>query len=863
MKNLLLVLVMLLCSNLYSQEKEPVDYVDPFLGTSSSRWMLFPGATMPFGMVKLSPDNTDKWLMDAGYEYLIESISGFGFIHSWKMGSILTMSTTGKVKIKPGLKNSPDDGYRSRYSHVNEEASPGYYSVYLEDYDIKAELTATTRSGFQRYTFPKTKDAHILFDLEVPEENRSIIIEAAIIKVNDSEIAGFVNRKEGWNEYKLHFVARFSKPFNSLTGWKGEKIITDINKISTNKNIDIGALINFTTQDEQIVLVKTGISFVSIEQARLNMEMETEQFGWNFDAVHQHARDVWNNLLSKIKIEGGTEVDKLKFYTNLYRAYGARTIFSDVNGKYVDMCENVQQLTDPESPIYGCDAFWNTFWNLNQLWGLVNPDITNKWVNSLLEIYDRGGWLPKGPGGIEYSGIMVASHEIPFIVGAYQKGIRNFDINKAYRAIKEIQMNPGKRHECGGFVGNHNLKTYMDMGFVSSDEGHVSNTLEYAYDDWCAAQMAKSLGKNDDYSYFMNRSQYYKNVFDPSTGYFRPKHTAGPWLKHFVPIVEAVGKEDNFGGKDYVEGNAWQYAFFVPHNVKGLISLIGSDKFNRRLYDGFELSKPNYVSRFVNHSNQPNMQAAWLFNYSGKPWLTQKWVREILDNYYGSGPVNGYPGDEDQGQMGAWFVMSAMGLFEMDGGASTKPVYEIASPLFEKITIRLDGKYYSGKEFTILAKNSSKRNRYIQSATLNGKILNKFWFNHSELVKGGELILQMGSSPNKEWAADSPVPQINDVEPIVTTPYIISDSKLFLNKTNVSLANDTYGAKIYYTLDGSEPAKNSQLYIHPFPVNKTTTINMLAFVNDHVSLPATAIVDKAELLEPNDSVNVTPGVNYN
>ncbi len=863
MERIALLLVMLLCSNLYSQNIEPVDYVDPFAGTSSSRWMLFPGPTMPFGMVKLSPDNTDDYLMDAGYEYSIESISGFGFIHSWKMGSIITMPTVGKVKIKPGLKTNPDEGYRSRYSHNNEKASPGYYSVYLEDYDIKAELTTTTRTGIQRYTFPKTKDAHILFDLEVPEEDRSTIIKASIKKINDTEIIGLVTRKESWNEYTLHFVAQFSKPFNSLTGWKGEKVETDIIEISTNENIDIGALVNFSTLDNQIIVMKTGISFVSIEQARLNLEMETNQFGWNFDDAHRNARKTWNSILKKIKIEGGKESNKIKFYTNMYRAYCARTIFSDANGKYVDMCENVQQLKNPDSPVYGCDAFWNTFWNLNQLWSLVTPDVTNKWVNSLLEIYDRGGWLPKGPGGIEYSSVMVASHEIPFIVGAYQKGIRNYDIDKAYRAIKEIQINPGKGHECGGSVGNHSLKPYLDNGFVSWEDGHVSNTLEYAYDDWCVAQMAKSLGKNVDYKYFMKRSQYYKNVFDPSTGYFRPKHKGGPWIKHFQPVVKAVGKEDNFGSKDFVEGNAWQYSFFVPHDVKELTHLIGVDEFNKRLDNGFELSKPNYVSQFVNHSNQPNMQAAWLFNYSGKPWLTQKWVREILDNYYGTGPVNGYPGDEDQGQMGAWFVMSAMGLFEMDGGASANPVYEIASPLFEKIIILLDEKYFSGKEFTILANNFSESNKYIQSATFSGKRLNKFWFNHSELVDGGTLVLEMGPNPNKEWAVDSPTPQVSDVEPIVTTPYINSDSKLFIGKTKVFLACDTDGAKIHYTLDGSEPTQKSNFYKTPFQITETTIIKMIAVDDNRMSLPATTNVEKAKLLLPDEPKNVEAGIGYN
>jgi len=864
MQRLFFLLVMLLCSNLYSQEKEPVDYVDPLLGTSSSRWMLYPGACMPFGMVKLSPDNSEiSGMLDAGYEYTTESISGFGHVHSWMMGSFLTMPTIGSLKTKPGLKSNPDEGYRSRFSHKNEKASPGYYSVYLDDYNVKAELTATTRTGFQRYTFPKNSNAHILFDLQIPEEGRPKIIKAEIVKISDSEIAGFVKRNDAWNEYTLHFVAWFNRPFKSLDGWKGEQIEMDVEKIAINSNLDIGAFVKFSTEEDQIVLMKTGISYVSIEQARINMGMETDQFGWDFDAAHKNARGTWNEILQKIKVEGGTETDKIKFYTGMYRAYSARTIFSDANGKYVDMCENVQQLENPDSPVYGCDAFWNTFWNLNQLWSLVTPDVTNKWINSLLEIYDRGGWLPKGPGGIEYSSIMVASHEIAMIVGAYQKGIRNYDVDKAYRAIREIQTNQGEPHECGGYVGNRNLSSYMEMGFVPREMGYVSNTLEYAYDDWCVAQMANSLGKNDDYKYFMKRSQNYKNVFDPTTRYFRPKHIGGPWIKHFNPVTKAVGKEDNFGGRDFVEGNAWQYSFFVPHDIKGLTNLIGINEFNKRLNDGFELSKPNYVSEFVNHSNQPNMQAAWMFNYSGKPWLTQKWVREILDNYYGTGPVNGYPGDEDQGQMGAWFVMSAIGLFQMDGGASVKPVYEIASPLFEKITIKLDDKYYSGNEFVIIAKNNSKRNKYIQSATLNGKPLNNFWFYHSDLINGGILVLEMGSEPNENWASKNSTPQINDVKPIVTTPYVNSNNKIFLERTEISLACDTEGAKIYYTVDGSEPTINSKLYVNSLQIVETTTIKMIAIKNSSVSLLATAVIETAGLMQPIETGSVEQGLLYN
>ena len=731
----------------------PVSFVDPLLGTSSSRWMLYPGPSMPFGMVKLSPDNTEQSGLDAGYEYTIESISGFGHVHSWGMGSVLTMPTTGPLRVIPGPHDDPDEGYRSRYRHDRETASPGYYAVTLDDYGIRAELTATTRTGIQRYTFPEAKEAYVLFDLKIPEGHRTPLVEGRIRRVSDTEIEGYAKRKGGWNEYTLHFVTQFSKPFDSFGGWSGDEVMRGRQQVSGEGDKDLGGFVRFATDADEVVLLKTGISLVSIEQARLNLETETARWEWDFDAVRDHARSTWNTLLSKIEVAGGTKTDKTKFYTNMYRSYCGRTIWSDVNGKYVDMYEKVRQLDDPASPVYGCDAFWNTFWNLNQLWALVTPDVTSKWVKSLLEINDRGGWLPKGPGGIEYSSIMVASHEIALIVGAYQKGIRDFDVEKAYAAIRHNQMEPGKRHEGGGHVGNGQLEVYMKLGYVPREKGPVSNTLEYAYDDWCVAEMAKALGKDDDYAYFKDRAGNYRNVFDSETKYVRPKYGDGRWVDGFNPLVKAVGKEDNFGNKDYIEGNGWQYTWFVPHDVQGLVDLFGREEFNRRLAEGFEKARPKFVSHYINHSNQPNMQAAYLFNYSGAPWLTQKWAREIMDHYYGTGPVDGYPGDEDQGQMGAWYVMSALGLFQMRGGAATEPVYELGSPLFERVTLHLDGRYYPGGRFVIEARNNSKANVYIQSAMLDGKVLDRPWFYHRELVDGGRLVLEMGSEPNRGWGS--------------------------------------------------------------------------------------------------------------
>lgn len=744
--------------------KSPVDYVDPMIGTQNSRWILFPGPTLPFGMVKLSPDNQELgW--KAGYEYSIDNIAGFSHIHSWTMAGLLTMPTTGELKTNPGTERHPENGYRSKFKHENEEASVGYYSVLLDDYNVKAELTTTTRTGFQRYTYPENDSARILIDLQIPSEYGFEISYTEITKVSDTEIEGLSYqqslRKANYNEYVLHFVMRFNKPFKTLNGWVKEDVYRNVERVSSDfGHKDVGAFVEFETEEGEQIMVQSGISLVSIDQARLNLETELNPYNWNFDAVVNDSKKQWNDLLSVIEVEGGTEVNKTKFYTNLYRAYAGRTTWSDVNGKYMDMFEKVQQLPDPTKPVYGSDGFWITMWNLNQLWTLATPDIANNWVNSFLEIYDKGGWIPRGPTGIEYSAIMVASHQISLMVSAYQKGIRNYDVNKAWESVFKLQTVQGHPHEAGGYVGNRHLTTYLQHGYVPDEDGPVSNTLAYAYDDWTVAQFAKALDKPGEYKQFMHRAYNYQNVFDPSVGFMRRKYKDGTWVENFQQFGQVA-----WLGSGWVEGNAWQYTYFVPHDLKGLIDLMGKDEFNNRLEKGFETSAPhNFNSEHlgtnsldgmgvlpVNHGNQPNMQASYLFNYSGKPWLTQKWASEIMEKYYGSTPETGWLGDEDQGQMGAWYVMSAMGLFEMDGGASVKPIYEIGSPRFEKVTIHLDEKYYPGGKFEIYAKNASKENIYIQSAKLNGKKLDGPWFYHADLVKGGKLELIMGSKPNKKW----------------------------------------------------------------------------------------------------------------
>ena len=740
--------------------RQPVDDVNPFIGTTGPglRWMLFPGAAMPFGMVKLSPDNKE-WSGRAGsgragYDYKIPTILGFSHVHSWTMSGLLMMPATGPLKLVQGPESGSPESFRSRFRHETESASPGYYAVKLDDYGVRCELTATTRAGFQRYTFPKSDQARILLVLNVPGEYGNVVKNAVIRRVSGTEIEGESEQTNDaiytFQKYKLHFVVRFSKPFDSMGGWVGTSITPDAKEITGNG--DVGAFVNYQTTEGEVIQVKTGISFVSIKQARMNLDTEMNHFGWNFDAVRKNAGGIWNDLLKKIEVEGGSERDRTKFYTNLYRSYVTRAIFSDVNGEYVDPNGDIRQLKNPESPMLGCDAFWNTFWDLNQLWGLVNPEILNQWARSQLQLNDDGGWLSKGPGGLRYSGVMVGEHDIALLVGAWQKGIRNFDGEKAFAAIKHVQTTPGKQYYSDihsgrwidGWVGMEQLPSYRDLGYVPVEEVNAwtSLTLEYAYDDWCAAQMAKALGKMEDYQYFSKRAQNYRNIWDASVGYFRARHRDGTWVEDFSPSQT----------KGLLEGTAWQYSFYVPHDMKGLIELMGKDELVRRLNKGFEDSRPSFARGFVDMGNEQNMQAPWIFNYAGAPWLTQKWTREVMEHSYFAKPA-GYTGDEDEGQMGSFFVLMAMGLFEMDGGCSTRPIYEIGSPLFNRIVVHLDRRYYPGRQFAIEAKNNSPENVYIQSATLNGKPLDKPWIYHSDVVKGATLILTMGPEPNTNWGA--------------------------------------------------------------------------------------------------------------
>ena len=762
----------------------PADYVDVFMGTAHSRWMIAPGPWMPFSMVKLSPDNQPQsWC--AGYDYTHEYIDCFSHIHEWTMAGLGMMPTVGPLRTHPGLDEA---GYSSRIDKSTERGGIGFYEVQLKDSGITVELTATTRASLQRYTFPTSDEARVLFSFLLPQEYVMHVLSAKVRRVGTNEIEGDIQTDtpdihlgispRGDQHYVLHFVSRFSRPFESMGGWQnlsgsnvtikvgssrpaeetngwaGGEVMTNVQEL--NLSGDCGAFVNFKTSAGDAVEVRTGISLVSVDDARQNLEQElAKPFGWNFAAVVKNQRRVWNDIFDRVEIETPNAREKTRFYSNLYRALSDRNTWSDVNGDWVDPEGRVQRLDNPENVMLGCDALWTTFWNLNQAMNLLAPEWSARWAKSELQLYDKCGWLAKGPAGLQYLSIMVAEHEIPLMVAACQAGISGLDKEKVLAASVKMQTSPPQYTPGGGRVGNENLEAYLKYGYVPADgplHDRTSDTEEYAYDDWTVGQLALALGHKDVAETFLKRSQNWRNAFDETSGYARPRNVDGSWVTPFDPF--------RTGG--FTEGNAWQYTWFVPQDVAGLVQAMGRDRFISRLNEGFESCAPvrfnGGAHAAVDQGNQPTMEVAWLFNWAGAPWLSEKWTRAILAAYYGYHPADAYLGDEDQGQMSSWFVMSAMGLFQTDGGCRVDPIYEIGSPLYPKITIYLSDKYFGGKTFVIEARHASPGNDYIQSATFNGKPLNQWWIRQSDLIKGGRLVLDLGSTPNKNWGTGCPLP---------------------------------------------------------------------------------------------------------
>lgn len=775
-----LVLVVVFYQIGHSQTKEPIDYVDPFIGTDFFGHT-FPGASLPNALVHLSPDiHTEGWTYCAGYVYSESSLMGFSHTH-WSGvgmvngGEILLMPTTSnKLKIVPGSLENPDEGYRSRFDHKDEKASPGYYSVKLKDYDVNAELTATQRAGFHRYTFPKSMNSRIILDVghQIGDMTQGEFSELKIIDNNRIEGA----KAAGLG--KVYFVAEFSKPFLYYGTFDASyKTPESDGSVFPYKNAEvgdkIGAFVQYHTEDNEEVLVKVGLSYTSIEGARKNLHQEIPD--WDFDAVRENAKKIWNKELSKITVNEATEDQKQIFTTALYRSLLSQYISQDVDGKYFGSDGEVHEAKGFD--FYGSFSCWDTYRTQHPLMTLISPEHVNDYVKSIAAKVENYGWLPAQHFLNVYGESMVGDHLIPVIVDAYMKGYRDFDINLLYKAMRKKALELPKApvpHEAG----RSGLTFYLEKGYAPIDKvtEAVPNTLELAYDDWCIAQLAKELGKTKDYELFTKRAYNYKNVWDPKTKFMRPKKYDGQFLpelgtneqeivkvgdhsyyKYFDPLL--VGRRPN---RHYTESNAWQYVWSVQHDPQGLIDLFGNKKqFIDKLDTFFEMSPiispPKYVGvvgtigQYV-QGNQPSHHVAYLYNYAGEPWKTQYRARQVTEEMYRVGP-GGLPGNDDMGSLSSWYILSSMGIYPMAPGSTT---YTIGSPIFGEVTLKLE----KNKTFTIRTLNNSKENKYIQSATLNGKTFNRTWITHEEITKGGTLQFKMGPRPNKKWGVSDLPPSL-------------------------------------------------------------------------------------------------------
>jgi len=757
-----------------NDNSDPVGYVNPFIGTDYFGHA-FPGPALPFGLVHVSPDiDTTGWNWKSGYHYIGKSIMGFSQLHSnGGGGDILLMPTIGsKIHTRPGSRKDPDEGYRSRFSHKEEKASPGYYEVMLKDYNVRAEVTTTRRVAFYKYIFPKSNDANILIDLGHGVRNP---VKKAYVKINadKNQLEGF---RKSTNGSKVYFVIQFNKKFSSFGTWNNHGNHPESNTetkypyktAETGKHI--GAFVRYHTTKNESILVKVGISFVSIKGALANLNQEAHN--WDFKKVKENARKIWNKQLSKITVEGGTKKQKQIFYTALYHTLLYQYISNDIDGKYFGMDKKIHK----ESWGYFYPKFqaWDTFRGEYPLMTLIEPHHVPNMMKSIVANYNHFGWLPAQHARNLFGEGMIGDHLVPIIVDSYIKGIHGYNIHTLYKAMKKKALS--YPNDLDSSDGRSGLKYYKKLGYIPVNrvKESVSKTLEYSYDDWCIAQLAKKLDRKKDYTLFKKRALYYRNLYDPSTGFMRPKKANGKWLgrcNNDKPKIISDGYNSYYSCFDplfvgvmpyrfYAESNAWQYLWFVPQDIRGLINLMGGkNKFVSRLDHFFtmspEITGPEYIGvvgtigQYV-HGNEPDFQVPYLYDYAGAPWKTQRIVRKIMRDEYSAGP-GGISGNCDAGAMSAWYVFSAMGFYPVCPG---RPSYEIGSPIFKKVTIHLGGKN-DNKMFVIKAKNVSATNKYVQSATLNGKPLKKDWIKQSDITNGGKLMFIMGDKPNKNWGKKS------------------------------------------------------------------------------------------------------------
>ena len=745
--------------------KQPVEYINPLIGASTSTeaagvlhglGKTFPGAATPFGLVQLSPDTITGGDNGPGYSWHHNTIEGFSFTHmsgiGWygDLGNFLVMPTTGTLKTSSGRIDAPDEGYRSRFNHYTEIVKAGYYSVLLDDYNIRAEITAAPHAGIIRYTYPKTDLARIQIDLARRVGGTST--EQYVKVVNENTIQGWMKcppEGGGWGngagkaDYTVFFYCQFSVPLKEFGIWsadipddwnrKREDVTSDrYKKLVANAAVEkgckekqgehLGFFLEFPAHAGQQVLLKSGISFVSIDGARKNLESDIND--WDFDRICNQAARLWNRAVSRVKIHGGTEQQKEIFYTAMYHTMIDPRCVSDVDGNY----------RGADNQIHSSDKFqyrtifsgWDVFRSQFPLQTIINPEMVNDEINSLIQLAELSGneYYPRWEIMNSFSGCMIGNPAVSVVLDAYTKGIRDYDIDKAYKYCKN----------------SVDKFSNFPKGYQPND---ISRTLEYAYTDWCVGRFAELLDKRQDANLYYQRGQAYKNIYDPSVRWFHARKADGSWTDWRGKTVH---------GQGCVESNPYQQGWFVPHDIKGLIQLFGKEYFTRELINFFEKAPQKFTwNDYYNHPNEPVHQVAFMFPYIGMPWQTQKWSRIVCENAYGIG-VDGLCGNEDVGQMSAWYVLASSGIHPVCPGDG---IYILTSPLFDSITYKLSDRYARGKTFTIKALDNSDVNLYIQGVKLNGKPLQRLWISHDEIINGGVLELQMGPEPNKQLGTNT------------------------------------------------------------------------------------------------------------
>ncbi|MGH1385212.1 GH92 family glycosyl hydrolase [Kordia sp.] len=773
------------------KDKDLITYVNPFIGTGG-HGHTYPGATMPYGMMQLSPDTRlDGWDGCSGYHYSDEYIYGFSHTHLSgtgvsDYGDILLMPTN-EVNFNNG--SNGEKGYRAHFSHDNEVAEAGYYKVHLDTTNIDVELTVSKRSGIHKYNFPSAENQVVMLDLV----HRDKVLDAKIEKVSDTEIVGY-RFSEAWaSDQRLFYVIKTSHPFDDILQSPPKQGMPGARR----------SALTFKNPNNKPVIIKVGISAVDVEGARKNLEQEIGEK--SFAEVKKIAQDTWETQLDKIVIESDDIDYKTNFYTALYHTMIAPNLYQDVDGRYRDMDLKIYQSNDHTH--YTVFSLWDTYRAAHPLYTIIEQDRTNDFIKTFIKKYESGGIMPIWDLSANYTGCMIGYHAVPVIADAYMKGIRDYDVDKAFEAMKHSAT----RDKLG-------LDYYKELGYipVEKESESVSKTLEYAYDDWTISQMAKAMGNTADYEEFTKRAQYYKNVFDPETQFMRGRFR-NTWFAPFDPY------EVNF---NYTEANSWQYSFYVPQDVSGFIELLGGkDKLEAQLDKLFSANQETAGRHQVDitgligqyaHGNEPSHHMAYLYNFINKPSKTQEYIHQILTTLYTNEP-DGVSGNEDCGQMSAWYVLSSLGFYSVTPGTNE---YIIGTPLFDKATINLE----NGKTFTVVANNISKENKYIKSVTLNGKNHPKSFINHNDIMNGGSLVFEMTNTATDWGTQDENIPVTEITEhKIVPPPFIAKGDIAFKGETKITLQSVDKDATIRYSF-GDKFVE----YKEPFTITEASQLRVYA-----------------------------------